>query len=451
MEVSRVAFSSCYVPSYVPDSSNFWEQVRQGSPDLWLWLGDNAYSDGTSMNYKRNKYNEAREELHYVAEGPVAEGRKIPVMATWDDHDYASNNQGNDYNCLKESQDEFAIHFNLDSSSPIHWDHPGGQQEGVYNSRIFVKPGTDEPGMHLIMLDARSGRDPTYSTFGSCKGADSKMLNDVQWQWLEDRLTLVKSEITVIASGTQVLAPTSQTTNREEFCADDSHSGGGSTFEDAIAEVGEGPDWPGTSYESWGEIPQERARLLGLSQRALNEGKTNAIVFVTGDQHWAELMAKEMPESEAYGPSKVLYEVTGSGVYQDFNYDIPNGNRLRRRSCDYQGSGPFNQACVFPFRYQGNTYTECTTVQEDQPWCSTWTDSSDQHMSGHWGFCAPLEQELAQSTFSNTTHGCSESDFHVCRAPSNYGFIEVDWSERRLLMGIRTPDDQEEVSHSIQF
>ena len=89
----------------------------------------------------------------------------------------------------------------------------------------------------------------------------------------------------------KVLAPTSQTTNREEFCADDSHSGGGSSFDDAIAEVnllvmamvvmvmmtmmmmtmtmvmmtmmvmmvpkvGEGPNWPGTSYESWGEIPQ---------------------------------------------------------------------------------------------------------------------------------------------------------------------------------------------------
>ena len=23
-------------------------------------------------------------------------------------------------------------------------DHPGGQQDGVYNSRLFVKPGTDE-------------------------------------------------------------------------------------------------------------------------------------------------------------------------------------------------------------------------------------------------------------------------------------------------------------------
>ena len=37
-------------------------------------------------------------------------------------------------------------------------------------------------------------------------------------------------------------------------------------------------------------------------------------------------------------------------------------------------------------------------------------------------------QELAQSTFSNTTNGCTESDFHVCRAPSNYGFIEVSFT-----------------------
>ena len=30
-------------------------EVRKGNPDLWLWLGDNAYSDGTSMDHKRSK------------------------------------------------------------------------------------------------------------------------------------------------------------------------------------------------------------------------------------------------------------------------------------------------------------------------------------------------------------------------------------------------------------
>ena len=42
------------------------------------------------------------------------------------------------------------------------------------------------------------------------------------------------------------------------------------------------PEIPNTTFKL--QIPQERARLLGLSQRALNEGKTNAVVFVTGDQ-----------------------------------------------------------------------------------------------------------------------------------------------------------------------
>ena len=32
--------------------------------------------------------------------------------------------------------------------------------------------------VHVILLDARSGRDPTYFTYGECKGANSRMLID---------------------------------------------------------------------------------------------------------------------------------------------------------------------------------------------------------------------------------------------------------------------------------
>ena len=83
---------------------------------------------------------------------------------------------------------------------------------------------------------------------------------------------------------------------------------------------------PGERYlrspsERWlGECGvQERARLLGLVQRALSQGTTKVVVFVSGDQvssavcddpvcrsqHWAELMAKRMPESDEDGPSQV--------------------------------------------------------------------------------------------------------------------------------------------------
>ena len=50
---------------------------------------------------------------------------KIPVMATWDDHDYGSNNVGNDYPCPVESQDEFVTHFNIPESDPRHQNYQG--------------------------------------------------------------------------------------------------------------------------------------------------------------------------------------------------------------------------------------------------------------------------------------------------------------------------------------
>ena len=41
-------------------------------------------------------------------------------------------------------------------------------------------------------------------------------------------------------------------------------------------------------------------------------------------------------------------------------------------------------------------------------------------------------QELVQTAFSSTTHGCSESQFHICRAASNYGYIEVDFAVNKV-------------------
>ncbi len=51
---------------------------------------DNAYSDGTDMNWKRTEYNEARNDKFYSTDGPLGEP-KIPVLATWDDHDLIVN------------------------------------------------------------------------------------------------------------------------------------------------------------------------------------------------------------------------------------------------------------------------------------------------------------------------------------------------------------------------
>ena len=335
IHISKIAFGSCIKPSTY-ESSTFWGDVRKFNPDLWLWLGDNMYADGIDLDYKRREYNRVRDEPSYSSHGLVKPDAKIPVMATWDDHDFGSNNAGNNYVCLKQSQDEFVIHFNIPPTDPRHTDYPDGQQKGVYNAKMFPQPGLHDNAVHVIMLDARTDRDPTYSTYGNCEGANSHMLSDEQWQWLDTQLEET-SIVKIIASGIQVLQPTDLTRTQTTYCADDSHSGGDTTtFLDSIKSVSEDSNWVGTNYESWGEMPKERLKLLGKAQKAINDGKTKAVIFVSGDQHWGELMAKRMPDSPNFGSSQVLYEITSSGIYQNWSGMDGNSNRLRKRSADHQ-------------------------------------------------------------------------------------------------------------------
>ena len=123
-ELSVVAFSSCF--DYEDQiSDTLWSHMRNDlGTELWLWLGDTVYSDSTDMDYKRRIYNEAKADPYYLANGPMAEP-KIPVMATWDDHDFGANNQGNDYMCRVQSQNEFAYFYNLDPSDIRHPDQGG--------------------------------------------------------------------------------------------------------------------------------------------------------------------------------------------------------------------------------------------------------------------------------------------------------------------------------------
>merc|ERR1712013_835437 len=63
-------------------------------------------------------------------------------------------------------------------------------------------------------------------------------------------------------------------------------------------------------------------------------------------------------------------------------------------SCTTQ-SGPYpSQPCVFPFRYNGVTYTSCTEwiyggENQGSKWCSTKVDSQGVHVNGegNYGFC----------------------------------------------------------------
>ena len=47
--------------------------------------------------------------------------------------------------------------------------------------------------------------------------------------------------------------------------------------------------------------------------------------------------------------------------------------------------------CVFPFKYGGILYNECTKVESvfNKPWCSVQTDAGKNTQAEKWGYCAP--------------------------------------------------------------
>lgn len=243
-QLSVVAFSSCYKPA-AQTSDTLWRHMRHNlSAELWLWLGDNMYADGVDMEYKRLAYRTARSNEYYLTQGPMADP-VIPVMATWDDHDASSNNDGSGYGCVLQSQNEFAIHFGIPSSDPRHQDQGSAQQVGVYSSTMFARPADfgGGNGIHVIMLDARTGRDPTFSDYGTCRQEKSKMLNESQWEWLDTELQR-HSEVKIIGSGIQVLPPTDLSgRDSSAYCAYDGASG---SFDQAVADVGESASSLGT-------------------------------------------------------------------------------------------------------------------------------------------------------------------------------------------------------------
>ena len=62
-------------------------------------------------------------------------------------------------------------------------------------------------------------------------------------------------------------------------------------------------------------------------------------------------------------------------------------------------SEPDFQPCVFPFKYNGQTYDECTTAESEngKPWCALKVDRRGEVVPNQWGDC-----ELYNCPYNNT-------------------------------------------------
>ncbi len=269
--ISRIALGSC---AHQNKKQPILLKAVKSKPDLFIYLGDNIYGDTRSMDKLKSKYDKlaAKKEFQKLCEA-------MPILATWDDHDYGENDAGKEYPFKAESKEIFLDFWNEPEDSERRT-HPG-----VYHSVLLGPPGKR---IQVILLDTRTFRDhlmkangePWFNDYRPNPSPDSTFLGEAQWKWLEQQFQ-IPADIRLIASSTQF-----------------SHGYNG--------------------WESWSNVPHERQRMLALIQFTRAEG----VIFISGDVHWGELSRLEPPGGYP------IYDLTSSGITQTWPSVERNGNRV---------------------------------------------------------------------------------------------------------------------------
>jgi alkaline phosphatase D len=258
--LTRIGFGSC---AHQDHPQPIWDAILDWRPELFVFAGDNVYGDltpgvpgGLAAAYAKAA----------TIPGYRAVRARVPVLATWDDHDYGQNDAGGDFPYKQRAKALFLDFWNVPA------DDPRRTRSGVHHAAVF---GPEGMRLQVILLDTRSFRSPLLPT--DEQGAPGKerylpdpdpaktMLGAAQWAWLRDQLRQ-PAELRLIVSSVQVLA--------------------------------EGHGW-----ERWGNLPRERERLFAL----IAETGARGVVFLSGDRHVGGLY---------YRPGKPdgLYEITSSGL-----------------------------------------------------------------------------------------------------------------------------------------
>lgn len=277
--LDHILFGSC---SHQDKPMPIFDAINKDNADLFIFLGDNVYGDTENMDELRDKYRRLA-----AKKGFQELSAKVPTIAIWDDHDFGENDAGREYP-FKETSREIMLDF---------WNEPQGSERrtrdsGIYTSYLY---GENEQTVQVIMPDLRWNRPALNSigewgywlqSFFNNKGpyreadAQTSMLGEAQWQWLEQEL-LKPAKVKIIASSLQLIP---------EF----------------------------TGWESWANFPYDRKRLFDF----IAKHKIGGVVMISGDTHWGELSKYHINNSYPF------WEVTSSGLTQEWKDVSPNQHRV---------------------------------------------------------------------------------------------------------------------------
>jgi alkaline phosphatase D len=280
--ISRVAFGSC---AFQWVGQPIFQTIVAAEPDLYLSLGDAIYGDFDGETTFDVTPDSLRAEWGKLAASPgwrhlVA---NVPVMATWDNHDYGHHSAGAEFPLKEVSKEIFLDFFGEPADSDRR------RRPGIYDAEVL---GPEGRRVQIILLDTRTFKSPprlaerpegtkgSLDKYAPNDDPEAALLGEAQWSWLEAQLRQ-PAEIRLIASSGQIVA-----------------------------------DQKG--MDEWGNYPLERRRLFGLIGATGAEG----VILLSGNVHYAEISRTDE------GPYP-LYDFTSSGLTH-VNEEYPKApNRYR--------------------------------------------------------------------------------------------------------------------------
>ena len=265
-----IAFGSCN-KQFVENV--LWKEIIKTKPDLWIWGGDNIYSDTDNMNKMKADYEQQMKQVGYKELVNSTE-----IMATWDDHDYGLNDGGLEFKVKNEAQQLFLDFFAIPEDSPRR------TQEGIYTSKTF---STEKGSIKVIVLDTRYFRSSLQKSTEKGRRYEPKeegtMLGERQWSWLQNELKTSEADFTILVSSIQFLS----------------------------SEHG---------FERWYTFPNEVEKLKNL----IKESSSNVFIL-SGDRHFSEFS-----EEKIEGLKYPLIDFTSSGLTHSYSNFTGEPNRYRK-------------------------------------------------------------------------------------------------------------------------
>lgn len=266
-ETTSFCFGSCLVQDH---PQPVWNAVAQKNPDFFVFLGDNIYSDS---------YDPAHIKAQYEKWGAIPEfirfKKKVPLFATWDDHDYGVNDIGYEFSQKEASRTVMLDFFGEPQDSPRR------KRSGIYQSYTF---GESPRKVQLILLDLRWNRTPLNivdDKYVPHTEPGATMLGEEQWQWLEEELRK-PADFRILASSLQLVSSEHR-------------------------------------WEKWANYPEDKARLWKI----LESEKIQNLVAISGDMHYGEISQEISPTGLS------LIDLTSSGLNRfESAAEFSNAKRL---------------------------------------------------------------------------------------------------------------------------